>query len=64
MVLERMRARLAAHAFSAGEAPLKISFSAGLTVARSGEPVAEAIARSDAALYAAKDAGRDRVVSA
>ena len=64
MVLERMRARLAAHAFSAGEVPLKISFSAGLTVARGGEPVAEAIERDDAALSAAKDAGRDRVVSA
>ncbi len=64
MVLERMRARMAAHAFTAGEAPLKISFSAGLTVARSGETIAEAIARSDAALYAAKNAGRDRIISA
>ncbi len=64
MVLERMRAQMAAHEFSAGEVPLKISFSAGLTVARSGEPIADTIARSDAALYAAKAAGRNRVVSA
>lgn len=64
MVLERMRARMASHAFTAGEAPLKISFSAGLTVARGSESIAEAIARSDAALYAAKNAGRDRIISA
>ena len=64
MVLERMRVKVAAHAFTTGEAPLRISFSAGLTMARKGETIAEAIARSDAALYAAKAAGRDRVVNA
>lgn len=64
MVLERMRSRIAAHAFTAGEAPLRISFSAGVTVARKAETVAEAIARADTALYAAKAAGRDRVISA
>ncbi len=64
MVLERMRSRMAGHTFAAGSAPLKVSFSAGLTVARSGETITEAIARSDAALYAAKAAGRDRVISA
>ncbi|HRP28036.1 MAG TPA: diguanylate cyclase [Burkholderiaceae bacterium] len=64
MVLERMRARIAAHAFSTGESPLRISFSGGLTSARKGETIAAMIARSDAALYAAKAGGRDRIVSA
>lgn len=64
MVLERMRSRIAAHAFSTGESPLRISFSGGLTSARKGETVAATIARSDAALYAAKAGGRNRIVSA
>lgn len=63
LVLERMRTRIAAHAFSSGESPLKISFSGGLTVARKGEAIAATIARADAALYAAKAAGRDRIVN-
>jgi diguanylate cyclase (GGDEF)-like protein len=64
MVLARMRSRIAAHPFSSGEAPLSISFSGGLTMARKAETIAQAIARADAALYAAKAAGRDRIVSA
>lgn len=64
MVLARMRSRIAAHPFSSGEAPLSISFSGGLTRALEAETIAQAIARADAALYAAKAAGRDRIVSA
>ena len=63
MVLARIQARLAATHLSAGEAALQITFSAGLTVSQAGESVAESIARADAALYAAKAAGRNRVVT-
>lgn len=63
IVIERMRARIAAHPFIAGEAPLTVSFSAGLTAACNGETIGATIARADAALYAAKAAGRNRIVS-
>jgi diguanylate cyclase (GGDEF)-like protein len=39
--------------------PLKLTASAGLAVVGAAEPMAEAIARADRALYAAKAAGRD-----
>jgi diguanylate cyclase (GGDEF)-like protein len=44
--------------------PLGQSFSAGLAVWDGDEPSDALLARADAALYAAKDAGRDRVVLA
>ena len=44
---------------SAAVPELRITFSAGITAYRSGEPMDEAIERADHALYAAKAAGRD-----
>jgi GGDEF domain-containing protein len=44
--------------------PLGQSFSAGLAVWDGDEPSDALLARADAALYAAKDAGRDQVVLA
>ena len=41
---------------------LRVSFSAGLTVWRPGEPLRDALARADRALYEAKAAGRARLV--
>ncbi len=42
---------------------LLITFSAGVTAFRAGEPRNEAVARADAAMYQAKKAGKNRVVS-
>jgi diguanylate cyclase (GGDEF)-like protein len=62
-VLERMAERV--HTMPVeGLQGRRISFSAGLATRRIGEPFAEAIHRADKALYAAKQAGRDRIVLA
>jgi len=53
-ILERLRAAT----------PNGQTCSAGLAVWRPGESVDELIARADAALYEAKEAGRDRLVGA
>jgi len=63
VVLERMAERI--HGMQvAGLPDRRISFSAGLATRRTGEPFADAIHRADKALYQAKEAGRDRIVSA
>ena len=64
MVVERIRAEISALRLPVGDAELQVSFSAGLTASRSGEPIAAAIDRADRAMYAAKTAGRNRVVGA
>ncbi|MCC8404102.1 GGDEF domain-containing protein [Paraburkholderia sp. MMS20-SJTN17] len=64
VLLERLRARLAAAA--PGDLPrgLRYTFSAGIDEHRPGESLAQMMARADRALYAAKAAGRDRVIAA
>ena len=67
MVAERLRQRLAAQPFevSGGDQPLPVTASLG--VATTTDPMETAqnlLGRADAALYAAKDAGRNRVRSA
>lgn len=62
---ERLRTTIASQHFSFEEKPIKLTVSIGLA-SRKGEqtpPLAELIARSDAALYQAKNAGRDRIES-
>jgi diguanylate cyclase (GGDEF)-like protein len=61
--LQRMAERVRAMAVP-GLDGQRISFSAGLVQCQAGEPFADAITRADKALYRAKEAGRDRVVSA
>lgn len=52
---ERIRAHVA-------QSSLGMTVSIGVSELRPGEPVADGLARADAALYQAKSAGRDRVV--
>ena len=54
------RVQRAAFALRALNRP--VTFSAGIATHRTGEPASETIARADAAMYAAKQRGRDQVV--
>ena len=64
MVLaERIRVAVRECALAVGEATVKWTVSIGVAEARPGDPGIDAvIARADAALYAAKAAGRDRTI--
>jgi diguanylate cyclase (GGDEF)-like protein len=62
-VLERIRARVGALRVAGVRPERPISFSAGLTARRGAEALADTVNRADKALYQAKAAGRDRVVS-
>jgi diguanylate cyclase (GGDEF)-like protein len=57
-IAERIRAGLQAHATP--ELPLTVSI--GVAIHRPGEALDDLVRRADAALYRAKDAGRDRVL--
>ena len=63
-VAGRLRAAVAATPFAIGEALLPVTVSVGVAPWPDGVDVAQAIARADRALYAAKHGGRDRVVAA
>ncbi|MCD2342902.1 GGDEF domain-containing protein [Ideonella azotifigens] len=66
MVAERLRALVQARSLRLPGAAtlLPVSISFGLCQAQPGEPLAQAIARADQALYRAKQAGRNRVALA
>ncbi|HSI49925.1 MAG TPA: GGDEF domain-containing protein [Ideonella sp.] len=66
MVAERLRALVQARSLRLPEVAtlLPVSISFGLCQARAGEPLEQAIARADQALYRAKQAGRNRVALA
>ncbi|MBK6863748.1 MAG: GGDEF domain-containing protein [Ideonella sp.] len=61
-VLARIQARIAALRVDVGTATLELAFSAGLAASRPGESAAAVIERADRAMYAAKAAGRNRVL--
>ena len=60
--LDRLRRLLARDDVWGEQAHLRVSFSAGLTAWRPDEPLREALARADHALYEARAGGRDRLV--
>ncbi len=61
-VLERLRASLRRHPLQLHGHTLPLTFSGGLTRCAPGEDCASLLQRADEALYAAKRAGKDRIV--
>lgn len=61
---ERIREAMQTHSIAFGKTRLKVSLSMGVTDYRQGEPLEMFLARADAALYQAKESGRDRIVRA
>ena len=61
---ENLRRAVAGTPVPTERGTLSISVSIGLAASGRGEPLAEALKRADAALYAAKNGGRDRVRAA
>lgn len=62
--LTRLQRELTREFFMTDQHKVIITFSAGLTLRRREEPLQPALARADAAMYQAKQAGRNRVVVA
>lgn len=60
-VAERARAAVEAQPIMADDGPISVTASFGVAQRRDGESRAELLSRADAALYRAKDAGRNRV---
>jgi diguanylate cyclase (GGDEF)-like protein len=63
-IAEDLRLRLAARPIDTGRDRITLTWSVGVGEGRPGETVDQILARADAALYAAKSAGRNRVVGA
>lgn len=61
---ERVRASVGRTGLAVGAQTLRCSLSAGVAELQPGESPEQLLARADAALYAGKSGGRDRVVSA
>lgn len=59
--LQRLRGLVAQAPMGPAQAPLHVTFSAGLAQLAPGESVEQCIARADRAMYRAKQSGRDRV---
>lgn len=63
IVAERIRSELEAYDFNSVTQGLSVTVSVGLTPYHNIEPVMKTVARADAALYRAKESGRNRVVA-
>lgn len=63
-VLTRLQRKLSAEFFTYDENKVFITFSAGVTMYRSGEPIEAALDRADVALYEAKRTGKNRTCMA
>jgi diguanylate cyclase (GGDEF)-like protein len=64
VVLQRMAAQVGALRVPGLDLGRPITFSGGLAARQAGEPLADTISRADKALYMAKSAGRDRIITA
>ncbi|MEQ8661184.1 MAG: GGDEF domain-containing protein [Gammaproteobacteria bacterium] len=64
VVVEKLREHIARCRFKYKDAPVAVTVSCGITEFRAGETPHDAFARADAALYAAKSAGRNRCEAA
>ncbi len=62
-VAERIRASVADEAIETGAGPVSVTVSVGVATWRTDEEGASVESRADAALYRAKEGGRDRVVT-
>jgi diguanylate cyclase (GGDEF)-like protein len=62
LVAEKCRRAIAAELVAAGDGDVRISLSGGICVAEAGVDIDGLIRRADEALYAAKAAGKDRVM--
>jgi diguanylate cyclase (GGDEF)-like protein len=62
LAMERLRQAVAAHDWAAHAPGLSVSFSAGVCPHRPGAQLTHTLEQADQALYAAKAAGRDRVL--
>jgi len=63
LAVERLRRKVESLELATPGGALKFTLSAGTVERRPGEPLLEMIARADRALYAAKAAGRNRVLA-
>ena len=63
-VAERLRREVANEDMRAGDAPVQLRVSCGVAACRTDESIDATLRRADAALYRAKQDGRDRVVAA
>jgi diguanylate cyclase (GGDEF)-like protein len=63
LVAERLRERVQAFDWAGVAVGLAVTISVGVVIVRAGESFAQAVARADALLYAAKAQGRNRVLA-
>ncbi len=64
LAVERLRTNFAHAHIWADHPELQVTFSAGIAAHQSGAPIQETVARADAALYRAKQEGRNRTLQA
>ena len=63
-VADRIREGIAARTLKVGSNEIRVTISMGVAERALGEPRSDLISRADAAMYAAKEAGRNRIVVA